>query len=141
MSKWVRFRNSITSAITSAVNKDSIIEGGEFANAVKDTIEVVSGDGKKPEEVNADLYDVVVAMLVKSGYKDAARPEIKESIIELINLQRGIMEDKEKYGKNKDYASVVKKKIAIQYIQFTLNIATKILGYLLEKYLMKKLIS
>ena len=140
MSTWVRFRNSITSAIVSTVNKDSIVEGGEFANAVKDTVVLVSGI-KKPEEVNADLYDVVVAMLVKSGYKDAARPEIKESIIELINLQRGIMEDKEKYGKNKDYASVVKKKIAIQYIQFTLNIATKILGYILEKYLMKKLIN
>lgn len=140
MSSWVKFRNSITSAIVSTVNKDSIVEGGEFANAVKDTVALVSSI-KKPEEVNADLYDIVVAMLVKSGYKDAARPEIKESIIELINLQRGIMEDKEKYGKNKDYASVVKKKIAIQYIQFTLNIATKILGYILEKYLMKKLIS
>lgn len=139
-SGWVTFRDSVIGGI---FGKKDIVNAGNFANEISDEVKITLGttiEGIGFNSAVETVYETVTDRLEKRGWKYAKSPALKDTIIELIQLNRGLIEDSEKYRMNEDYKSQMKKQIAMQYAAFTLKILGKVIGYLLEKYLTKGLI-
>lgn len=139
MSKWTKFRDGVTSTLLGIQHKDTIVRGGELANDVNTQVKSIIGSFGV-QISNEDIYNHITYAL-KDKYPELLSNQIfKTSIIELIELNRGLIIDSVTYEKNKDYISIMKKRIATSYIQSLVSIGSRILSYLIEKYILKGMI-
>ena len=141
MSKWTKFRDSVVSGFID-ITKGSVIKSGisiadEAAAMIEDNAFKAFG---------TPLYDTTTLTCLIMDKIERKYPEIKGTIIadavsiyvkEIIDLNKGLIEDGATYAKNKDFISIMKKKIAEEYCTFFISASKKIISLLIEKYLYK----
>ena len=141
MSKWTRFRDGVVSSFIE-MTKGKVIETGiVIANEAATIVEAnaLSTYGTPLYDTEALTQKVMSKIYAK--YPEVEGTDVGDAVAiyvkEMIDLNKGLIEDGVSFAKNKDFLSIMKKKIAEEYCAFFINASKKVISLLIEKYLFK----